>query len=301
MKLTLCLAAGLAALVLATGAHAKIDVFACEPEWGALATELGGDKVTVYVASTAKQDPHRIEARPSLIARMRSAQLAVCTGAELEIGWLPLLLKTAGNNQVQAGQAGYFMAADYVAKLEVPARADRAEGDVHPYGNPHIHLDPRNIARIAPELSARLAKIDPANAAYYQARGTELEARWRKAMAAWEAKAAPLKGMRVVPYHKDLSYLFNWLGLVGIATIEPKPGIPPSAGQLAALLTLLQADPAAAILITAHTDPKAAQWLSERTGIPVVLLAYTVGGTPQASDLFSLFDDTIERLLAVRK
>ncbi len=301
MKLLTTLAAGLAAIVLATAAHAKIDVFACEPEWGALAQELGGDKVNVYVASTAKQDPHRIEARPSLIARMRSADIAACTGAELEIGWLPVLLKTAGNNRVQFGQPGYFTAADYVAKLEVPTRADRAEGDVHPDGNPHIHLDPRNIARVGQALSERLAKVDPGNAAYYQARWTDFETRWRKAIAGWEAKAAPLKGMKVVPYHKDESYLFNWLGVVGVATIEPKPGIPPSAGQLAELLTRLKADPAEAIIITAHTDPKAAEWLSERTKIPVVLLAYTVGGTPQAKDLFSLFDDTIDRLLAVKK
>jgi zinc/manganese transport system substrate-binding protein len=301
MKRFTAFAAGLAAVLVATAAQAKINVFACEPEWGALASELGGDKVDVYVASTAKQDPHRIEARPSLIARTRLADIAVCTGAELEIGWLPVLLKTAGNQKVQTGQSGYFMAADYVSKLDVPARVDRAEGDVHPYGNPHIHLDPRNIARVGQALGERLAKVDPGNAAYYQARWNDFDARWRKAIAGWQAKAAPLKGMRVVPYHKDQTYLINWLGLVEVATIEPKPGIPASAGWLAELLTTLQADPAAAIIITAHTDPKAAEWLSERTRTPVVLLAYTVGGTPQATDLFSLFDDTIDRLLAVKK
>jgi zinc/manganese transport system substrate-binding protein len=301
MKLFTTLAAGLAAILVATAVHAKINAFACEPEWGALASELGGDKVDVYVASTAKQDPHRIEARPSLIARTRLADVAVCTGAELEIGWLPVLLKTAGNKKVQAGQSGYFMAADYVTKLEVPTRVDRAEGDVHPYGNPHIHLDPRNIALVGQALSERLAKVDPGNAAYYQARWNDFAARWRKAITGWQTKAAPLKGMRVVPYHKDQTYLINWLGLVEVATIEPKPGIPASAGQLAELLTTLQADPAAAIIITAHTDPKAAEWLSERTKTPVVLLPYTVGGTPQATDLFSLFDDTIDRLLAAKK
>ena len=300
MKLLSC-ATALAAMLAATAAHAKIEVFACEPEWGALASELGGDKVNVYVASTAKQDPHRIEARPSLIAHMRTADIAACTGAELEIGWLPVLEKTAGNNKVQSGQPGYFSAADYVAKLEVPVRADRAEGDVHPYGNPHVHLDPRNLARIGQALSEQLAKVDPANAAYYKTRWNDFDARLRTAIAGWQTKAAPLKGMKVVPYHKDLSYLINWLGLVEVATIEPKPGIPPSAGQLSELLTKLQADPPAAIVITAHTDPKAAEWLSERTKIPVVLLAYTVGGNAQSTDLFSLFDDTIARLLAVKK
>jgi zinc/manganese transport system substrate-binding protein len=202
---------------------------------------------------------------------------------------------------VQVGQPGYFMAAELVPRLEVPARVDRAQGDVHPYGNPHVHLDPRNIQRIGQALAERLAQIDPANAAYYQSRWTDFDARWRKATTSWEAKAAPLKGTKVVPYHRDSSYLINWLGLTEVTTIESKPGVPPSAGQLATLLNRLQAEPASAITVGAYTDPKAAQWLSERTSIPVVTLPYTVGGTPQAKDLFSLFDDTIDRLLAVRK
>jgi zinc/manganese transport system substrate-binding protein len=301
MRHPIAIVAALAATLSATAAPAAVDVFACVPEWGALASELGGDKVSVYVASTAKQDPHRIEARPSLIARMRSAEIAVCNGADLEIGWLPVLLRTAGNNKVQVGQPGYFMAAELVPRLEVPARVDRALGDVHPYGNPHVHLDPRNIQRIGQALAERLAQIDPANAAYYQSRWTDFDARWRKATTSWEAKAAPLKGTKVVPYHRDSSYLINWLGLTEVTTIESKPGVPPSAGQLATLLNRLQAEPASAITVGAYTDPKAAQWLSERTSIPVVTLPYTVGGTPQAKDLFSLFDDTIDRLLAVRK
>ena len=301
MRHPIAIVAALAATLSATAAPAAVDVFACVPEWGALASELGGDKVSVYVASTAKQDPHRIEARPSLIARMRSAEIAVCNGADLEIGWLPVLLRTAGNNKVQVGQPGYFMAAELVPRLEVPARVDRTQGDVHPYGNPHVHLDPRNIQRIGQALAERLAQIDPANAAYYQSRWTDFDARWRKATTSWEAKAAPLKGTKVVPYHRDSSYLINWLGLTEVTTIESKPGVPPSAGQLATLLNRLQAEPASAITVGAYTDPKAAQWLSERTSIPVVTLPYTVGGTPQAKDLFSLFDDTIDRLLAVRK
>ena len=301
MRHPIAIVAALAATLSATAAPAAVDVFACVPEWGALASELGGDKVSVYVASTAKQDPHRIEARPSLIARMRSAEIAVCNGADLEIGWLPVLLRTAGNSKVQVGQPGYFMAAELVPRLEVPARVDRAQGDVHPYGNPHVHLDPRNIQRIGQALAERLAQIDPANAAYYQSRWTDFDARWRKATTSWEAKAAPLKGTKVVPYHRDSSYLINWLGLTEVTTIESKPGVPPSAGQLATLLNRLQAEPASAITVGAYTDPKAAQWLSERTSIPVVTLPYTVGGTPQAKDLFSLFDDTIDRLLAVRK
>jgi zinc/manganese transport system substrate-binding protein len=296
----IAIAAAAAALLSASAPAATLKVFACEPEWGELARELGGDRVTVYEASTAKQDVHRIQARPSLIARMRSADLAVCTGADLEVGWLPLLLRSAGNSKVQVGQPGYFMAADYVAKIEVPARVDRAQGDVHPYGNPHVHLDPRNIARIAEALAGRLAAIDGASAAYYQTRQDDFATRWRTATAGWEVKAAPLRGMKLVPYHKDSTYLFRWLGLEEVATIESRPGIPPSAGHLSSLLERLKTAPADVITVSAYGDPKAAQWLSERTQIPVVTLPYTVGGTPQAKDLFSLFDEAIDRLLAVR-
>ena len=281
--------------------HAALNVFACEPEWATLATELGGDKVSVYSATSALQDVHRIEARPSLIARVRTADLVVCTGADLEVAWLPLVLRSAGNAKVRPGQPGHLMAADYVPMIDVPARLDRAQGDVHPYGNPHVHTDPRNILRVAQALGERLAQLDAANAAAYRSRTADFLARWSKAIAQWEAHAAPLKGMRFVPYHKEYGYLARWLGLVEAATIEPKPGIPPTAGYLGKLVTTLQADPAAAIVRSAYTDPKAADWLSQRTAIPVVVLPYTVGGTPAAKDLFGLFDDTIQRLLKVHK
>src|SRR4051812_40767753 len=137
------------ALLSKTNAIAAVNVFACEPEWAALAQELGGDKVSAFAATSAKQDVHHIEARPSLIARMRSADLVICSGSELEGGWLPLLLTQAGNGRVQPGSAGYMEASQLVARLEVPKVVDRALGDIHPSGNPHVHLDPRNIAKVA--------------------------------------------------------------------------------------------------------------------------------------------------------
>src|SRR3954467_6277071 len=144
-------------------ALAALNVFACTPEWGSLAKELGGDKATVYVATTALQDPHRIEARPSLIARARSADLMVCTGAELEIGWVPLLQTQSGNPKIQPGQPGYFEAASAISLIEKPDRADRSMGDVHAAGNPHLHLDPRNVAAVAAALAARIAGLDAAD------------------------------------------------------------------------------------------------------------------------------------------
>lgn len=277
-------------------AVARIDVFACVPEWAALAEELGGDKVSVYQATNAKQDPHRVEARPSLVARMRGADLMICTGADLEAGWLPVLLQTSGNRKIQRGQPGYFLAADFVDKLEVPARLDRAEGDIHPQGNPHIHLDPRNIARVAAELTRRLAQIDPHHATYYEARGREFQNRWQQALAKWERDGASLKGLRLVGYHKGGTYLCNWLGMAEAFNIEPKPGIPPNAAHLSSLVSQLQARPADVIVRMAYQDPRAPNWLAERTRIPVAELPFTVGGTPAAKDLFALFDDTIARL-----
>ena len=294
--------AGVVALCAACSpAWAAVNIFACVPEWAALATELGGNKVSVYQASNALQDPHRIEARPSLVARMRSADLAICTGAELEIGWLPVLLQTAGNRKVQPGQPGFIAAAEFVDKLEVPTRLDRADGDVHPAGNPHIQLDPHNIARIGLVLTQRLGQIDAANASYYESRGKDFQARWAQAISRWEKDAAPLRGLRTVPYHKNTVYLSHWLGMSEVMYMEPKPGIPPSAGHLADMVAGLRTSPADAIIRTAYQDPKAAGWLSEKTGIPIVELPYTVGGTPAAKDLFGLFDDSIARLKAVKK
>jgi zinc/manganese transport system substrate-binding protein len=282
-------------------AFAALNIVACEPEWGALAKEIGGDQARIYVATTALQDPHRIEARPSLIARARDADLMVCTGAELEVGWVPLLQTQSGNPKIQVGQPGFFEAASVVPLLERPARIDRSLGDVHPSGNPHIHLDPRNIERVAAALNDRMAQLDPAQAAYYQEREKEFLARWREATVRWEKIAAPLKGMPLVVYHRDLSYLINWLGMREVGALEPKPGLPPSTAHLTQLLGQLKRIPARAVLRSAYNDPRPAQWLAGQASIPAVLLPFTVGGTGEAKDLFSLYEDTLNRLLAVTR
>ncbi|MGV8990508.1 MAG: metal ABC transporter substrate-binding protein [Thiobacillus sp.] len=289
----------LALLILLSplSAHAALNVFACEPEWAALARELGGNDVKVYSAITAMQDPHRIEARPSLIAQMRRADLVVCTGAELEIGWLPILLRDAGNAGVQPGQPGYFEATRFVTLMEKPTRLDRADGDVHASGNPHIHTDPRNIQRVSEALAARLIEIDPAHAAAHRARGVNFSARWNAAMTGWQTRAAPLKGLPVVVQHKSFSYLLNWLEMRTLATLEPKPGVEPSVGYLASVAAKLQTTPAKLVLRAAYQSPRPADWLAQRAGISALALPYTVGGSERASDLFGLFDDTLDQLL----
>ena len=282
-------------------AHAALNIFACEPEWAALAKEIGGGDVKVYAATTARQDPHRIEARPSLIAQMRRANLVVCTGADLEAGWLPVLLQNANNAAVQPGRPGYFEAARFVSLLEKPARLDRADGDVHAAGNPHLHTDPRNILQVAEALTARLAEVDAANASAHRARGNEFARRWQAAIARWETQAAPLRNLPVAVQHKSFSYLLAWLGLREVAVLEPRPGVEPSVSHLARVATELQAMPPRMVLRAAYQSPRPADWLASRTGIPALALPYTVGGNTRAQDLFGLFDDTLDQLLnAVR-
>lgn len=280
---------------------AALNIFACTPEWGSLAQEIGGEKVSVYIATSALQDAHRIEARPSLIARARRADLVVCTGADLEVGWLPLVLAQSGNPNIQSGQPGYFEAAAAARLIEIPERLDRAMGDVHAAGNPHMHLDPQNVARVARALAVRMSELDKQDASYYVGRELAFQARWRDATARWEREAAPLKGLRLVVYHRDLSYLIAWLGMQAVGALEPRPGLPPSAAHLTDLLDVLKRSPAKVVVRSAYSDSRAADWLAQQAGLPSVVLPYTVGGTERAKDLFGLYEDSIARLLAVAR
>jgi len=282
-------------------AAAALNVFACEPEWGALAQELAGDKAAVYSATTALQDAHRIEARPSLIARIRSADLVICSGSELETGWLPLLLAQSGNGRIQPGSPGYIEASQYVARLEIPKTIDRSLGDIHPGGNPHVHTDARNIAKVADVVADRLVQLDPANAGIYKARAASFQERWQAAVQRWEREGARLKSVRVVVYHRDFSYFIRWMGMLEAGSLEPKPGVPPTPAHLAELVEQMKRAPAKVVVYSPYNDLRAAHFLSERTGIPAVMLPFTVGGNEKAKDLFGLFDDMIARLLAAMR
>ena len=285
-------------ILLSLPGHAALRVLACEPEWGALAQELGGPAVEVAVATTALQDPHQIQAKPSLIARARNADLVVCTGAELEVGWLPVLLQQSGNARVQAGQPGHFAAADFVRKLDVPSQLDRSQGDVHAAGNPHIQTDPRNIALVATALTQRLQQLDASHAADYAQRGADFSRRWQQAMQRWATQGAPLRGVPVVSQHKAFVYLYDWLGLKEVAVLEPKPCVEATASHLQSVQGALKATPARMVLYAAYQDPRSSEWLSRNAGVPAVKIAFTVGGTEGARDLFGLFEHTLARLLA---
>jgi zinc/manganese transport system substrate-binding protein len=292
-----CAAMSLALWTTALPAMAAINVFACEAQWGALTRELTGDNATVYVATTALQDVHHIQARPSLLAAVRRANLLVCTGAELEIGWLPVLLRDSGNAMIQPGRAGHFEAVNHVTMLDIPATTDRSQGDVHAMGNPHVHTDPRNIRLIAVALAKQLTVIDPQNAETYTKRLADFDLRWRDALARWELKAAPLRGATVIEHHLSFRYLFNWAGVKVAGQLEPKPGVEPSVSHLAGLLARQQTDPARWIVRASFNAPRASQWLAERAKIPALMLPFSVGGNAASKDLFSWFDSMLDVLL----
>ncbi len=282
-------------LLAPASSFARINVFACEPEWAALAEEIGGGKVEAFSATSAVQDPHYIRARPSLISKARKADLLLCSGASLEIGWLPILLQKASSG-LQPGSVGYLMAAEVVTMLEIPGVVDRSMGDVHPEGDPHVHLNPHNIILVGKSLADRLAVIDAENASFYHDSYRDFSSRLRKAISRWESEARMLKGKPVVVHHKSFTYLLDWLGMKQVGTLEPKPGIPPTTSHLKNLLRQLKPSPAD-VIIRAPSDPDdASEWLSEKTGTKAIVLPYTVGGDEQSGDLFALFDRTIALL-----
>ena len=284
--------------VLALPTQAALNIFACEPEWSALAQELAGDKANIYTATSALQDPHHVEARPSLIAKAHRAKLVVCTGAGLEAGWLPVILRESANPDITEGKPGYFAATDYVQMLEVPNRLYRADGDVHAAGNPHIQLDARNYLPVAQALSARMSELDPVNADFYRKRLQDFKTAWQAAIMRWEALAAPLKGQAVLVQHRAYPYLQAWLGFKQVGELEPKPGMEPSAAYLGQILAQLKVNPARMVIRAAYQDAKPSAWIAERAHLKVVELPFSVGGTDNAKNLYSFFDDTIARLLA---
>jgi len=278
-------------------ARAELSIFACEPEWAALSEELGGDLITAYSATHGLQDPHFIQARPSLIAKARKSDLLVCTGAELEVGWLPLLQRKSANPAIQDHASGHFLATDYVTLKDIPVTLDRSAGDVHAAGNPHIQTDPRLILTVAAKLSERMQILDPQHQTSYQQRLVDFQQRWRAAITRWEQQAQPLIGFPIVVQHDNWRYLTDWLQLHKVAVLEAKPGVPPTANDLHRVIKQLEQQPAKAIVHASYQPTKSSDWLVDKTQLPKVTLPFTVGGDKQATDLFSVFDITIQRLL----
>lgn len=283
----------------AAGAAQALTVFTCEPEWAALVRQLA-PAADVRSATHARQDPHHIEARPSLIAQLRKADLAVCTGAALEAGWLPMLQQRAGNPRVQDGAPGMLYAAEQVTLIDPRAAGSMFEGDVHAAGNPHAQLDPHRLLQVAAALARRLEEIDPAGRDGYRTRLAAFQSDWRARIAEWERRAAPLRGLKVAAQHSTFAYLWRWLGIQQVADLEPKPGVPPTPGHLQKVLESVRSAPPRAVVVSAYQDPRGVQWLAQQLGSGVTLLQLpsTVTEEPPTDTLAGLFDHLVARLLA---
>ncbi len=284
-------------VLTAARVEAQLNVFATVPEWGALAEELGGDQVKVYVATNALQDPHRVQARPSLLARARSAQLMLATGADLEVGWLPLLQRDAGNPKILPGAPGMFEASQYVQLQGVPASVDRSMGDVHAAGNPHIQTDPRNFLPVARALTERLMLLDSVNSSFYQDRLRGFLFKWQANIDRWTASAQPLRGEKIWVQHDGFLYLNDWLGLVQVGTLEPSPGVDPSVAHLGSVLQRQSQLKGRMIITSAYAGDAASKWFSDKANVPLVVLPFTVGGNKEATTLETFFENTVARLL----
>ena len=246
------------------GAAQAFSVFVCEPEWGALVKALH-PSAQVFSATTHLQDPHHIEARPSLIAQLRQADLAVCTGASLEVGWLPMLQARSGNAKAQDGQPGMFYAAKFVKLIgQYEGVITPFSGDVHPDGNPHFHTDPRRLLQVATALRDRLIQLNPSEENSITAQHAQFSQALTDRLSGWEAKAARLKGKSVLTQHATFGYLWDWLSIKSIGDLEPKPGMPPTPGHLERLRAQMSQSAAQAIIIAQHHDKRPAQWLVQQ-------------------------------------
>ena len=280
-------------------AQARLNIFTCEPEWAALARVLAPE-AKIFSATHARQDPHEIEARPALISALRRADLAICTGAGLEAGWLPMLQSRAGNTRITPGAAGLLLAAESLPLLEdAHHHPSRDKGHVHAGGNPHIQLDPRLLARVAARIADRLAALDPADAASYRRRLEGWLAEWNTRIEHWQQAAKPLFGEAVIAEHSSFAYLFRWLELYQAADLEPVPGVPPTVSHLQTLLQRARDDPPMAVVQALYQDPQPGRWLADKLAVPLLTLPTTVTADGSTRSLEGLFDHLITALLAV--
>ena len=280
-------------------AQAKLTVVATTPDLGSLAREIGGDRIDVVSLAKGTEDPHFVDAKPSFIRILNQADVLTEGGADLEVGWLPPLVVNARNSKIQLGQPGRIIAAEVIRLLEVPSGpVDRSMGDVHSFGNPHFTMDPINGVLIARLLSERFCLVAPGDCPVFQSNLKQFESKIHDRMLIWQKQMAPLKGAKAISYDKSFNYLAERFGLRIVITIEPNPGIPPSAKHVLNLVAQMKAESVRLILMEPNHERKTPSFLSQETGAKIAFVPSMVGGTKEASDYVELFDSIIQTLLA---
>jgi zinc/manganese transport system substrate-binding protein len=298
MHMRKLLIALVALVTLAGRAEAKLHVVTTIETFADLARRVGGDRIDVTSLSRGYTDPHFVEPKPSLVLALNRADLLVHVGLELEIGWLPPLVLGSRNEKIAVGTPGNLDASQEIPVLDVPTtRVDRSMGDIHPQGNPHYYIAPPEALIVAREIAGRLKQLDPAGAATYDQNLRAFEGQLAQKRAQWEKQAAPLRGLKVVTYHKSWSYVSKWLGLDEVGYLEPKPGIPPTPSHIAWLIGAMQREKVKVLMMEAFYPRNTAELVAQKAGAKVAVVPANVGGTPAAKDYFSLVDQVIDILL----
>lgn len=283
-------------------AQAALNVVATLPDFGAIAQAIGGDKVKVTTIARGTEDAHFVDARPSFIRTLNQADVLIEGGADLEIGWLPPLVNNARNARILSDAPGHLVLSRGIRLWDVPTGpVDRSMGDVHPFGNPHYWLDPANGRIMAANIAETFSRIDPANAAYYEANLKSFDEKLGRKLAEWDRQMEPYRGTKVVTYHKSFDYLLQHFGLVLAGTIEPKPGIEPSPAHLNSLIPRMKQEGVKLILIEPYRPRKTPGYAAEATGAKLLLLPDKVGGADKIIDYFDLFDYDVSQMVAALK
>ncbi len=288
-------------IAIAISAQAKLNVVATLPDFGSLAREIGGDKVNVTVMAKPTEDPHFVDARPSFVVQLRTADVLIEGGAELEIGWLPPLLQNARNPKIEAGKPGRVIASQGIRLMNVPANVTRAAGDVHALGNPHFMTDPIIAKAVAQHIAQSFSAVDAANAAAYDANYKKFEATINAKLQEWGTAMLPFKGQNVVAYHDSWVYFAHRFGLNIDVFLEPKPGIPPSPSHLVEVIAQMRAQKIKAIIVEPFHDRKIAEKVASATGAKVVEFSQFPGGLPGTDTYVKLIDTLVSRLAAALK
>jgi len=302
MRKLILAAAALVTIAAARPAAAKLHVVTSIETFADLANKIGGDRVETKALSRGYMDPHFVEPKPSLIVTLNRADLLVHVGLELEIGWLPPLVLGSRNERIAPGQPGNLDASQRIPVLDVPMKkVDRSMGDIHPQGNPHYWIPPDNAIIISREIAERLEALDASGTATYQANLKKFEAEIAQRRQKWEAEAAPLRGMKIVTYHKSWSYLSRWLGLEEIGYVEPKPGIPAPPSHIAWLIGLIQREYVKLLLMESFYPRNTVELVAQKSGARAVVLPSDVGADNTVADYFSLVDRVIQKLADAAK
>jgi zinc/manganese transport system substrate-binding protein len=297
--IVICFCSTMIAPVLGFG---KVRIVATIPNLGYLAGEVGGERVDVTILSRGYQDPHTVDPKPSFVLAVNRADMLIYNGLDLESGWLPVIVSASRNSKVSSiSSPGSFDASSAIETiLDVPtSRIDRTMGDIHPGGNPHYLLDPRNGIAVARALYNRLSSIDPEGEPYYKRRAEDFEKRMMEKIAAWEAILAKAKGEKVVTYHKSWTYFTTWAGLTEVGTLEPKPGIPPSPSHIASLIETIRRQGVKVIIAEPYYPKKIARQVAERAGVTLLVLPSSVDGGNGVETYFDLFDTLVNEIVKV--